>query len=89
MFFVQVDPLAHEYFQAEQRTELLARLAQDSGGRFYQLGAAASLAEDIQYTPSGATVSERRPLWNMPALLLLFVALIGAEWLYRRWRGLA
>ena len=33
------------------------------------------------------TVVEERDLWDMPAILLLLIAMIGAEWAYRRGRG--
>jgi hypothetical protein len=35
------------------------------------------------------TVVEERELWDMPALFLALVALVGAEWGYRRVKGLA
>ena len=35
------------------------------------------------------TVVEERELWDMPALLILLLGLMGAEWGYRRARGLA
>ena len=38
---------------------------------------------------SGVTVIEERDLWDMPILLMLLLALIAAEWGYRRMRGLA
>jgi hypothetical protein len=34
-------------------------------------------------------VQEERDLWDMPVLFLLLVGLLGSEWVYRRWRGLA
>jgi hypothetical protein len=34
-------------------------------------------------------VVEERELWDMPAVLLLLIGLMGGEWLYRRTRGLA
>jgi hypothetical protein len=48
-----------------------------------------SLAEDIRYGGGGATVQETRPLWDMPALYLAIVALVSADWGYRKARGLA
>jgi hypothetical protein len=35
------------------------------------------------------TVVEERDLWDMPALFLLLIGLMSAEWGYRRMRGLA
>ena len=47
------------------------------------------LANDAIYTESGVTVREAKDLWDMPAVFLLLALLLGAEWGYRRWRGLA
>ena len=48
-----------------------------------------ALAEDIKYGGGGATMQETKPLWDMPALYLAIVALVSAEWAYRKARGLA
>jgi hypothetical protein len=34
-------------------------------------------------------VRESKDLWDMPIVFLLLAALLGAEWAYRRWQGLA
>lgn len=75
--------------QAELRSPLLRRISGETGGRYYPLADAARLTDDVEYTESGVTVRESRDLWDMPALFFLLVALLGAEWGYRRWRGLA
>ena len=78
-----------EYFDAGMRAPLLKRIAEDTGGRFFTPANAASLPEAISYSGRGVTVVEERELWDMPALFLALVTLIGAEWGYRRMRGLA
>ncbi len=78
-----------EYFDAEMRSSLLQRVAEDTGGRFFTPANAASLPEAISYSGRGVTVVEERDLWDMPILLMLLLGLIGAEWGYRRQRGLA
>lgn len=75
--------------RAEMRAPLLRRVAEETGGRYYPLADAEQLAEDVEYTESGITVREARDLWDMPAVFLLFVVLLGAEWGLRRLRGLA
>lgn len=75
--------------QAELRTPLLRRIAEQTGGRYYPLADAARLAEEVQYTESGVTVREARDLWDMPAVFLLVALLLAAEWGLRRSRGLA
>ena len=78
-----------EYFDAGMRAPLLKRIAEDTGGRFFTPATSASLPEAISYSGRGVTVVEERELWDMPALFLALITLIGAEWGYRRMRGLA
>ncbi|NIP59113.1 MAG: hypothetical protein GWM92_12535 [Gemmatimonadetes bacterium] len=78
-----------EYFDAGMDAGLLRRVAEETGGRFYTPATASRLAEDLTYTGGGITVTEERDLWDMPALFLLLILLVGAEWGFRRARGLA
>lgn len=82
------DPTA-EFFGAEMRPAVLKQFADETGGKFYRTSEASRLPEDIVYTTSGATEVQRLDLWDMPALFLVLVGLLGVEWLYRRRRGLA
>ena len=75
--------------QAELRTPLLRRIARETGGRYYPLADAARIPDDAVYTEAGVTVRDPRDLWDMPAMFLMLVSLMGAEWIYRRRRGLA
>jgi uncharacterized membrane protein len=84
-----VDDYGADVEQAELRTPLLRRIAAETGGRYYPLAEAGKLAEDVMYTESGVTVRESRDLWDMPAVFLVLVALLGGDWAYRRRRGLA
>jgi len=78
-----------EYFDAAMRAPLLKRVAEETGGRFFTPASASSLPEAISYSGRGVTVVEERELWDMPALFLLLVGLVAAEWGYRRVKGLA
>jgi uncharacterized membrane protein len=78
-----------EYFDAAMRRSLLTRISEETGGRFFAGADAKSLPEAISYTGRGVTVIEERDLWDMPILLMLLLAIIAAEWGYRRVRGLA
>ncbi len=82
-------PSDDEYFGAGRRTDLLQRMARETGGRFYTPRNVAALPDDIAVTGAGVTLTEQRDLWDMPVLFLLLVGLLGAEWGYRRVRGLA
>ncbi len=81
-------PSDAEFFDAGRRTPVLRRLAQETGGRFYTPDNISSLPEDLQFTGAGVTLTEERDLWDMPILFILLLGLIGAEWSYRRVRGL-
>jgi uncharacterized membrane protein len=78
-----------EYYDAAMRAPLLKRIAEETGGRFFTPANASSLPEAISYSGRGVTVVEERELWDMPALLMLLLGLLGAEWAFRRTRGLA
>lgn len=82
------DPTA-EYFGAEMRPAVLKQFADETGGKFYRTSDVSRLPQDIVYTTSGATEVQRLDLWDMPMIFLLLLSILGAEWLYRRRRGLA
>jgi len=86
--FVRATAADSEYFDATMRAPLLKRIAEETGGRFYASSDVASLPEAISYSGRGVTVVEERDLWDMPAILLLLIAMTGGEWAYRRTRGL-
>jgi hypothetical protein len=86
--FVRASAADSEYFDAAMRAPLLKRIAEETGGRFYTAANVAALPDAISYSGRGVTVVEERDLWDMPAVLLLLVALTGGEWAYRRRRGL-
>ncbi|OFW42445.1 MAG: hypothetical protein A3J29_01880 [Acidobacteria bacterium RIFCSPLOWO2_12_FULL_67_14b] len=78
-----------EFFDATMRAATLKRIADDTGGRFYQAGGTATLADDLRYTGRGVTTVEEHDLWHLPIVLILLVGLLCAEWGYRRVVGLA
>jgi uncharacterized membrane protein len=78
-----------EYFDAAMRAPLMKRIAEDTGGRFFTPATVATLPEAISYSGRGVTVVEERELWDMPALFIMLIGLVAAEWGYRRMRGLA
>ena len=76
------------HYGAEMREEILARIADETGGRFYHADDVAGLADEMPLSRSGISVQERLALWDMPVIFLLLVGMLAFEWLYRRWRGL-
>ena len=87
--YLQVAPSDSEFYDSTMGASLLERVAEETGGHFYTPDTVGTLPDDVQYVGGGVTVVEERDLWDMPALLLLLVALVLGEWGYRRYRGLA
>ena len=83
-----VGPSAEEFFDANLRRSFLERLAEETGGRYYDPATVGQLPEDIRFTGAGVTLTEERDLWDMPILFFLLVAFVGGEWAFRRRRGL-
>jgi len=73
-----------ENFHLTQNRELLEKLAEETGGRYYPVSRASRLAEDISYSEAGITTRETRDLWDMPVVFLAALLLRGCEWLLRR-----
>ena len=76
-----------EHFHPQRNGSLLARLAEQTGGRYWELDELADLPQEIRFSEAGITSREVLDLWNMPALFLLLLALRAAEWLARRRKG--
>jgi len=73
-----------ENFRTGQNRELLEKLAEETGGKYYTASDAQKLADEISYSEAGITTRETRDLWDMPAVFLLALMLRGSEWLLRR-----
>jgi uncharacterized membrane protein len=73
-----------ENFRATQNRELLEKLADETGGRYYPSSRASRLAEDISYSEAGLTTRETKDLWDMPVVFLAALLLHASEWLLRR-----
>jgi len=86
--YLWVGPSSEEYFDAGLRRSFLKRLADETGGAYYDPSDVHRLPEDIRFTGAGVTLTEERDLWDMPALFFLLLAFMGAEWFYRKRRGL-
>ena len=75
-----------EYFHPERNSSLLARLADQTGGSYWELDELEGLPSEIGFSEAGITTREVLDLWDMPALFLLLILLRAAEWLLRkRW----
>ena len=73
-----------ENFHTTQNRELLEKLAEQTGGRYYKPAEASKLSSEISYSEAGITTRETRDLWDMPVIFLLALAIRASEWLLRR-----
>ena len=73
-----------EDFHTSQNRELLEKLSEQTGGRYYKPDEASKLSNEISYSEAGITTRETRDLWDMPVVFLLALGIRASEWLLRR-----
>jgi hypothetical protein len=85
----QVTAVEVEQLQKAMQEASLRQLAEASGGRFFRPRDLPDL-EDLLAGAERTTIERtEKPLWDLPAVFLALVALLGGEWLLRRWHDLA
>jgi hypothetical protein len=85
--FVRVGSEDVEYANPVQNVALLERLANATGGRYWTPDTAGGITRHIRYAGSGVRSFELLPLWNLPLVFILLLALKLGEWLLRRHWG--
>ncbi len=85
---IRVSDSTEEFHDAAMNANLLKRLSEETGGRYYSPDDTETLPEDISYIDKGASRMEEKDLWDMPFFFLLLVSLVSAEWILRKRRGL-
>jgi uncharacterized membrane protein len=85
----QVGESVEEFHNPGMNADLLQRLSEETGGRYYTPQGARFLPQDISYVNSGASLVEEKELWDMPILFLLLAGAVSAEWVFRKRNGLA
>ena len=73
-----------ENFHTEQNRELLEKLSDETGGRYWKRSELSELPKEISYSEAGISVRDTKELWNMPIVFLLLLGLMAADWLLRR-----
>jgi uncharacterized membrane protein len=84
-----VSDLNREYYSAAQNSDLLKRIAAETGGKYYTTGEAQSLLDDLIYRQSPYSERVTKDLWDMPINFMLIIGLLSAEWFLRKREGLA
>lgn len=62
----------------------LMKMAELSGGRYFPLAELPELAETLSVEQQTAVRRIEKDLWDLPALYVLIVLLVGCEWFFRR-----
>jgi uncharacterized membrane protein len=76
-----------EYFNLRRDAALLQRIAEATGGSFFDAGNLDGIADLLRYSSAGISEQILRPVWSAPAVFLALLMLKLGEWfLRRRWR---
>jgi hypothetical protein len=86
---VLVSDINREFYSASQNSELLKRIAAETGGKYYQAGDVQSLLDDLTYRRTPYSERVTKDLWDMPINFFLIIGLLSAEWFLRKREGLA
>jgi len=84
-----VTPSLREFNNAGRDAGMLSRIADSTGGQYYDLSASRQLINDIDHVPGAYSREVQEDLWNRPWLLLLLITLMCMDWMARRFRGLS
>jgi uncharacterized membrane protein len=77
-----------EYFNYQLNEELLNTLADETGGKYYQIDKVGDIAGDIKVSTHRERDFKDFPIWDSPFLVGLMVLLLCVEWAMRRRQGL-
>jgi len=84
-----VSDLNREFYGAAQNSDLLKRIAAETGGKYYTPNQAQTLLDDLTYRQSPYSERVTKDLWDMPINFMLIVGLLTGEWFLRKREGLA
>jgi len=73
-----------ENFHTEQNRELLEKLSDETGGRYWEQSELERLPKEISFSEAGISVRDTKELWDMPIVFLVLLGLMSADWLLRR-----
>ncbi|NUQ46888.1 MAG: hypothetical protein HUU22_12755, partial [Phycisphaerae bacterium] len=80
-----VRPADLELRRPVMRRDLLRRLAESSGGRYFEIDEASAAPDLIEDRGESSVIRERpRPLWDNGYVFALLILLVTAEWIGRK-----
>ena len=78
-----------EYINASMDADLLHRMADASGGKFYTGDTVDRLLDDLERLQKAINVERAQEIWDRPLVLLLLFACFTMEWSIRRRKGMS
>jgi uncharacterized membrane protein len=82
------DPAAEEFRVLKPNRELLAAIAQRTGGAVLTMEDLRGFARRLPERRAPVTESWSDPLWHNPIVFLFVIGCFAADWGIRRWKGL-
>ncbi len=77
-----------EFERTRMNRTLLVQLAEMTGGKFYLPSETERLADEVDLDEIIVQEARTSTLWDHPAVMMLLVGLLAAEWLVRRYAGM-
>lgn len=84
-----VTPSLREYTDAGMDSGMLTRIADASGGQYFNVQDVSGLAGAVEFTPNAYSQEVQIDLWDRPWLLGLLILLLCMDWVARRMKGLS
>ncbi len=85
----QVHDRPVEFYRPALDARMLQSIASSTGGHYYPLSKLGDVPEDVQYVDTPTSFIEQKELWDVPLLFMLLCVTLGAEWFWRKRKGLA
>jgi hypothetical protein len=82
------DPAAEEFRALKPNRELLAAIAQKTGGSVLTVADLKDFARRLPERRAPITETWSDPLWQKPLVLLFVIGCFATDWGIRRWKGL-
>lgn len=83
------NPAADEFNSLRPNRQLLADVAERTGGRVLEMSELGEFVESLPDLEAPITETWAEPVWHQPWIFALVIALFGLEWGLRRWNGMA
>lgn len=78
-----------EFARPDLQENILRRIAEMTGGKYFHIDQAADLPDQLTITESTYSRIVEREIWDAPAVYAFILLVLAVEWFWRRSRGLS